>query len=261
MIDLYYIGGKIFVFNVDHWSELRKKYRIIGEIIGNSSHVPALPLKVSPEEAFLLFQKKIANVLEISTETLKNNRDKEVMKDYEDGLFRAQVEEYKKIRRIQLENIIDKIVENRRKVNDNRSADEILKEELKKSSSMTKDNMIWPIMSAPSNVTKLDSTLLSEDDLSKLTSQLKRNVFRDLWERGYYITQGAKFGGDFLVYFGDPICHHAIFIVKCVDNLKLLSPSELVALGRLGTSVKKKAVLASLVDDKVSYITINWIDS
>ena len=27
-------------------------------------------------------------------------------------------------------------------------------------------------------------------------------VFKDLWEKGYYLTSGCKFGGDFLVYPG-----------------------------------------------------------
>ncbi|XP_022088849.1 tRNA-splicing endonuclease subunit Sen34-like isoform X2 [Acanthaster planci] len=31
---------------------------------------------------------------------------------------------------------------------------------------------------------------------------LKYRVFRDLWEMGYYLTSGCKFGGDFLVYPG-----------------------------------------------------------
>ena len=34
-------------------------------------------------------------------------------------------------------------------------------------------------------------------------------VFRDLWERGWAITLGTKFGADYLVYPGDPMAHHA----------------------------------------------------
>lgn len=32
--------------------------------------------------------------------------------------------------------------------------------------------------------------------------QLKYKVFKDLWERKYYVTSGEKFGGDFLAYPG-----------------------------------------------------------
>lgn len=32
--------------------------------------------------------------------------------------------------------------------------------------------------------------------------QLRYKTYKDLWERGYYVTSGGKFGGDFLVYPG-----------------------------------------------------------
>lgn len=32
--------------------------------------------------------------------------------------------------------------------------------------------------------------------------KLKYAVFRDLWEKNYYLTSGQKFGGDFLAYPG-----------------------------------------------------------
>lgn len=40
---------------------------------------------------------------------------------------------------------------------------------------------------------------------SNLTERAKSAVFRDLWEKGYYMGGGLKFGGDFLVYPGIPI--------------------------------------------------------
>lgn len=51
--------------------------------------------------------------------------------------------------------------------------------------------------------------------------------------------------------------------MKCVeDRNKSMHSSELIAFGRLGTSVKKRAVLASLnTDQTVTYITLNWTDS
>lgn len=32
--------------------------------------------------------------------------------------------------------------------------------------------------------------------------QIKYKIYKDLWEKGYYISSGEKFGGDFLVYPG-----------------------------------------------------------
>ena len=36
--------------------------------------------------------------------------------------------------------------------------------------------------------------------------KLRYKVFRELWEQGYYLTSGSKFGGDFLVYPGKIFC-------------------------------------------------------
>lgn len=33
--------------------------------------------------------------------------------------------------------------------------------------------------------------------------QLRYKTYKDLWERGYYVTNGEKFGGDFLAYPGN----------------------------------------------------------
>lgn len=51
---------------------------------------------------------------------------------------------------------------------------------------------------------------LNENDIEKVEwkypvtsdQQLRYRIYKDLWEKGYYITGGEKFGGDFLVYPG-----------------------------------------------------------
>lgn len=39
-------------------------------------------------------------------------------------------------------------------------------------------------------------------------------VFKDLWEKGHYITSGSKFGADYLVYPGNLFLHIKIFTIK-----------------------------------------------
>ncbi|XP_038051932.1 tRNA-splicing endonuclease subunit Sen34-like [Patiria miniata] len=88
---------------------------------------------------------------------------------------------------------------------------------------------------------------------------LKYRVFRDLWETGYYLTSGCKFGGDFLVYPGDPFLYHSYFIAVCVPHDKPLSPLELITYGRLGTNVKKTVILCSVdEEDEVVYTSLQW---
>lgn len=65
-----------------------------------------------------------------------------------------------------------------------------------------------------------------------------------------------------MIFLGDPVIYHAVFIVHCVENAdKQINPTEIVSFGRLGTSVKKRSVLASAKENVVSYITLNWMDS
>jgi len=41
--------------------------------------------------------------------------------------------------------------------------------------------------------------------------RLRYKIYKDLWERQYYITNGEKFGGDFLVYPGIIFRYHSLY--------------------------------------------------
>ncbi|KAK7689137.1 hypothetical protein QCA50_007828 [Cerrena zonata] len=94
-----------------------------------------------------------------------------------------------------------------------------------------------------------------------LHERAKCGVFRDLLEKGYYMGGGIKFGGDFLVYPGDPLRYHSHFVTTVIDSpLSVLRPMEIVAHGRLGTATKKAHLLCGWDDEKkeVSYLSIEW---
>ncbi|KAG6919960.1 hypothetical protein DXG01_013309 [Tephrocybe rancida] len=94
-----------------------------------------------------------------------------------------------------------------------------------------------------------------------LQERAKCGVFRSLWEQGYFMGGGIKFGGDYLVYPGDPLRYHSHFAASVLDSpLSSLRPMEIVAHGRLGTVTKKAHLLCSWDDEKkdVSYLTIEW---
>lgn len=105
-------------------------------------------------------------------------------------------------------------------------------------------------------------------------------VFGDLWEKGYYMGGGSKFGGDWLVYpglywlsvpcstnldshlirIGDPLRYHSHFVATAHAAKDALRPMEIVAHGRLGTATKKAHLLCSWDEEKgeVKYISIEW---
>lgn len=122
-------------------------------------------------------------------------------------------------------------------------------------------------------------------------------VFRDLWEKGYYMGGGIKFGGDWLVYPGacfsfflsffqlltfrwfihsyvlpfphicvahtpgDPLRYHSHFAATVQTSPSApLRPMEVVAHGRLGTATKKAHLLCGWDPEsrEVTYISIEW---
>eukprot|EP00049_Salpingoeca_infusionum_P016599 m.341585 g.341585 ORF g.341585 m.341585 type:complete len:350 (-) comp16113_c0_seq13:2962-4011(-) len=85
-------------------------------------------------------------------------------------------------------------------------------------------------------------------------------VFRDLLSRGYFVSTGIKFGGDFLVYPGDPNMFHAHYVAVVVDAEAPWHPTDMVSSGRLGTTVKKSSLMCSVnpSTETVNYITITW---
>jgi len=105
-------------------------------------------------------------------------------------------------------------------------------------------------------IISLDLFSLAEKDRCKCI------VFKDLWLRGYYVTDGVKFGGDFLAYNGDPEQCHAQFVVQVRGNEEEFTASLLASSCRLTTSVNKSLLVASvylLQNSDVVYTEITWV--
>ncbi|CUA68217.1 hypothetical protein RSOLAG22IIIB_03458 [Rhizoctonia solani] len=86
-------------------------------------------------------------------------------------------------------------------------------------------------------------------------------VFRDLWEKGNYLGPGIKFGGNYLVYPGDPLRFHSHFVASVhPSRSSTIRPMDIVAFGRLGTATKKVHLLCGYDDESgsVSYHSIEW---
>ena len=72
----------------------------------------------------------------------------------------------------------------------------------------------------------------------------RRLVWRDLWSRGYSLTNGIKFGCDYLCYRADPTAVHAAFMVVVLREGAGVRPLSLVAVSRVATTALKIAVVA-----------------
>lgn len=77
--------------------------------------------------------------------------------------------------------------------------------------------------------------------------RLRMAVFADLHSRGYFLTSGSKFGGDFLAYPGDPNLYHAQFVVRVLPLGQVLNPVLFKGLARGVHAARKHLLLASVV--------------
>ncbi len=84
----------------------------------------------------------------------------------------------------------------------------------------------------------------------------RNSVFRDLWQRGYYLTSGLKYGGDFLVYSGDPALTHSSYVAIVLPWKQPCS--TLVSLARVAAKVKKNILLCSTEHAGLCYYTVEW---
>ncbi|KAK0629935.1 hypothetical protein B0T17DRAFT_204653 [Bombardia bombarda] len=68
-------------------------------------------------------------------------------------------------------------------------------------------------------------------------------LYAYLNQRGYFITPGLRFGGDYSVYPGDPFRYHAHYLANSYEWDTEIPMLDIVTSGRLGTAVKKSYLL------------------
>ncbi|MCE4617344.1 MAG: tRNA-intron lyase [Desulfurococcales archaeon] len=97
--------------------------------------------------------------------------------------------------------------------------------------------------------------------LSMLPDRAKQAylVYEDLRERGLIVKSGLKYGSDFAVYRLGPGIDHAPYMVHVASEEDPLDPVEIVRAGRLGHSVKKAFLIASVSESgNITYIMFKW---
>jgi len=114
-------------------------------------------------------------------------------------------------------------------------------------------------------VKTLDGRFLTLDELMEIGKrsyedfEAKYKVYRDLRDRGYVVRPGLKFGSDFSVYRYGPGIDHAPFLVTVFSRDTKLLGIDFVRAGRLATSVRKKWVLALILEDgSIRYFVFSW---
>ncbi|XP_028039001.1 tRNA-splicing endonuclease subunit Sen34 isoform X1 [Bombyx mandarina] len=281
MIPIYVEKGIGYLWNSEHWYILRTQHRICSAFVGSVPSFPrqndflGLPIALSSEETALLVEKRICELHEMPAEFCKyepTEKDKELMEEFLKKVLEQQASALKKRKIEQLSQKIDIIVAGKKKnlINKGMSdanidKDAMLEEEIKRIQDLDPDHtlvqlpqeMYRNIETSPVGLDVLRPNILEGD------GAIKYSIFKDLWEKGYYVTSGSKFGCDYLIYPGDPVQFHASHMVRCVCNQEnVFHPKSLVAFGRLSVAVNKYAVFAYRTQcARIAYQTLQWHDS
>nr|CAG4642128.1 EOG090X0G6M [Eurycercus lamellatus] len=266
MIDVAYSNGSFLVWNVEDIYKLRTEYRIVGSYIGCLPSFPrqdqllGLPMELLAEEVFFLTMRGAVRV--VCYDELDLPPSDSVKKEGEElrkKSFLEQAALFKNERVAHIMKMAPKIIEGKKRKQGSENFDEkaALEMEIEKIPEMTEDAMLIQIFTSNSQRPYFRTNSVETD--AKIKPSLRSSVFVDLWQKGYYITGGQKFGGDFLVYPGDPLKFHSHYIAVCVDEHQHLTPHFLISKGRLGTNVKKTVLICSVKDNgEINYQSLNW---
>jgi tRNA-splicing endonuclease subunit Sen34 len=271
-IKLVLINERALTFKADDYIKLRIDHRIMGKLMGACVPYPrnvsinGLPACYTEFQTRFLLENDIVE-LEIKKDLQNQPTDaiKEAYQEHKNKLMNEIQEPLIEAKMLVVRSKMDSIIKGKkakmRKMGvpeeDIKITPEIIlqQEEEKLRETLTTSNPSFTQIPTQ-HPFQLPSTLLKEFPVFCMT---KYKVFCDLWQKGFYITNGESFGGDFLTYPDDPIYYHASQIVHVVDanhKFELYFP---ISCSRLAVSVKKKCVFAYLDDDgKVVYQTMFW---
>lgn len=87
---------------------------------------------------------------------------------------------------------------------------------------------------------------------------VKFKIFKHFTQLKYIVKDGFKFGCDFLIYRGDPICCHAEAMVCENSQVDIL---RMIELCRIANDTNKKMIFAFVVDGKVKTKEVAWVNT
>lgn len=274
-VKLSLINNRVMTFSHDDYMTIRKKFRIMGKLIGAPVAYPrnlqwhGLPAVYSDYDAKLMLEKNLVQIVDKSAtlSTPPTDDVKQIYKkftdDIQDEVKSSYIESRLEATRLKMDQIISgkrvKLLKSGTSPDDIQiSPDEVLNEETERLRAIyTPTNVSTHIPNEfpfPSQLTCRTITDI------QVKAEVKYRVYKDLWERDFFVTNGHSFGSDFLAYPGDPMTFHAAHIVHVVvDPAKRFNVKYLISCARLSVSVNKKCVFAFVdVNDRVAYQTVEW---
>ena len=250
-VTVYLVNDFYLVWDPETAVFLRKEYGIIGVCIGTLPRKPrqnktlSLPLQIMKEEAVMLHIGGVIDIVE--KQGMPSVRSEEKYVNYLTSSYKDQNEYLQGSIFRKSQRFVDKPVEEPAHLNLTGDVDIANPPYHLQRTFHRQSPDFWT--QTFSNVSEFN---LSDSEKMRLVA------LQDLRRRNYLVTSGTKFGGDFLVYPGDPLMYHAYFVVKVVAKTFKMKANELLAFSRLASSVKKVAVICSVDGADVSYLSLQW---
>jgi tRNA splicing endonuclease len=222
MIEVFYVKNEYLVWDNDNAEELRRN-RVF--LLNDS-----LPIRLSEEQATLLCELNLAVIYH----SIYSTPSEIHLHDY-CSLKTGEMDDWN-IRKLQYDEEMKLIFSQEPRL----------------------EKALWPTKPAlPSMLEKTSARMgwIKKTAFGSPQTSQRSKIFRAFWNDGWWISDGLKFGGDFLLYAESPENCHSSFIVQIVSNGKL-SSSELLSLSRLGSSVKKRAIFCYWNEDEQTVIGI-----
>ena len=250
-VNIYSVDGSFLVWEAETATFLREKFGVSGVLVGTLPRKPrqnralGLPLQIMKEEAIILQREGVVNIVKQKDMPVVCSEEK-----YADYLAKSYKEQ-------------NEFLQNRIFSKSQKFVEEPVEVpvHLNLSGKIDIDNPPYHLQRVFNRQSREFWSQsfgdINEFELSE-SEKLRLVVLQDLRRRNYLITSGSKFGGDFLVYPGDPLVYHAYFIVKVVPKGFKMKANELLAFSRLATSVKKVAVLGTVDGSNISYLSLQW---
>lgn len=237
--DIFYVNENFLVFDSETILKLKER-RLVLQMIGCTPKAVSLPALMNHYVAKLCLDKNMASfkrliyIDDVSTEDYATRMSGKLRN------LKAKIEQQFRLGRIaELEKRNIEVTESRIGTVD--------EQKLMLDIRMTPDPDL-------SNFEVIPMTQQEIQDTLRLDIQMLA-VFNDLYDRGFYVGPGLKFGGDFLIYPGEPSKFHAQYAIRVVDNchglvdLSRITYREVNCLARLCYTANKMPLLATVNQD------------
>ncbi|XP_062860940.1 tRNA-splicing endonuclease subunit Sen34 [Trichomycterus rosablanca] len=269
-------GSTPLLWKVSDIKQCREEVGVIGALVGSLARQPrqnvrmGRPLEILQEEAQLLLQTGRATAtVHTPVSESKESHSKAV------EMYQAISERsYKEQCALALQDkkaVLHRVMQEKQKdhsSNEEQAVRERL-ESLEKNFSFPRSAMLVQLCTARAGYSHCpeEREFLAADGSMPKDERLQTRflVYRDLRRKGFYLTSAGKFGGDYLVYPGDPLRYHAHFIALCLSMDEQSPLYDILTIARLGSNVKKTVLLCSPhepgdsgEDSQVVYSSLQW---